>query len=169
MPANAQRLSENELLLGQPVGYIELAVRRFESIAATRANHLPEDRDGFRFRGGCNAIDLPATLQARLSPSPRELLNSPDDLARWLVSAGLASRTPKTTAKDLARFFGKLEPLMQADEAQLQEAQLEKADAQPEKTDAQPVTPSAFSRYGWCASCSLGTPAHRHHGGRGWC
>jgi predicted RNA-binding Zn ribbon-like protein len=65
------------------------------------ANHLPEDRDGFRFRGGCNAIDLPATLQARLSPSPRELLNSPDDLARWLVSAGLASRTPKTTAKDL--------------------------------------------------------------------
>ena len=24
------------------------------------------------------------------------------------------------------------------------------------------------SRYGWCASCSPGTPAHRHHGGRGW-
>ncbi|HZR76956.1 CGNR zinc finger domain-containing protein [Bradyrhizobium sp.] len=63
---------------------------------------MPEDRDGFRFRGGCNAIDLPATLQARLSGSPRELLNSPDDLARWLVSAGLAGKPPKTTPKDLA-------------------------------------------------------------------
>jgi predicted RNA-binding Zn ribbon-like protein len=63
---------------------------------------IPEDRDGFRFRGGCNAIDLPATLQARLSGSPRELLNSPDDLARWLVSAGMTSKPPKTTADDLA-------------------------------------------------------------------
>jgi predicted RNA-binding Zn ribbon-like protein len=64
---------------------------------------LPEDRDGFRFRfrGGCNAIDLPATLQARLSASPRELLNSPDDLARWLVSAGLADRMPKVGPDDL--------------------------------------------------------------------
>src|SRR5271167_3098068 len=66
------------------------------------ANDLPEDRDGFRFRGGCNAIDLPATLQARLSPLPRELLNSPDDLARWLVSAGMTFKMPKTTAKDLS-------------------------------------------------------------------
>ncbi len=63
---------------------------------------LPEDRDGFRFRGGSNAIDLPATLQARLSVSPRELLKAPDDLARWLVSAGMAGSAPKTTAKDLA-------------------------------------------------------------------
>jgi predicted RNA-binding Zn ribbon-like protein len=62
----------------------------------------PQDRHGFRFRGGCNAIDLPATLQARLSSSPRELLNTPDDLARWLVSAGMASSKPRTTAKDLA-------------------------------------------------------------------
>src|SRR5215470_11458883 len=62
----------------------------------------PEDRDGFRFRGGCNAIDLPATLQARLSPSPRELLNVPDDLARWLASAGMAASVPKTTAEELA-------------------------------------------------------------------
>jgi predicted RNA-binding Zn ribbon-like protein len=67
-----------------------------------RSDELPEDRDGFRFRGGCNAIDLPATLQARLSPSPRELLSTPDDLARWLVSAGMAGSAPKTTAKDLA-------------------------------------------------------------------
>ena len=62
---------------------------------------LPEDRDGFRFRGGCNAIDLPATLQARLSSSPRELLQTPDDLGRWLVSAGMARSKPKTTVKDL--------------------------------------------------------------------
>ncbi|HWX32048.1 MAG TPA: ABATE domain-containing protein [Steroidobacteraceae bacterium] len=62
----------------------------------------PQDRHGFRFRGGCDAIDLPATLQARLSSSPRELLNTPDDLARWLVTAGMASTKPRTTAKDLA-------------------------------------------------------------------
>ena len=62
----------------------------------------PEDRDGFRFRGGSNAIDLAATLQARLSASPRELLSTPKDLARWLVSAGLADTAPKPTAGDLA-------------------------------------------------------------------
>ena len=64
--------------------------------------HLPEDRDGFRFRGGYNAIDLPATLQARLSPAPRELLATPADLARWLVSAGLAAAAPEVTADHLA-------------------------------------------------------------------
>jgi predicted RNA-binding Zn ribbon-like protein len=63
--------------------------------------HKPEDRDGFRFRGGCNAIDLPATLQARLSSSPRELLGTPVDLARWLMSAGLATSTPEVTADNL--------------------------------------------------------------------
>lgn len=63
---------------------------------------LPEDRDGFRFRGGANAIDLPATLQARLSPAPRELLATPPDLARWLVSAGLASSAPEVNDEDLA-------------------------------------------------------------------
>lgn len=63
----------------------------------------PEDRNGFRFRGGCNAIDLPATLQARLSPSPRELLGLPSDLGRWLVSAGFASTSPDVTGEDLAK------------------------------------------------------------------
>lgn len=67
-----------------------------------RSDGLPEDRDGFRFRGGCNAIDLTATLQARLSPSPRELLSTPQDLARWLVSSGMAGSAPRTTAKDLS-------------------------------------------------------------------
>lgn len=64
-------------------------------------SELPEDRDGFRFRGGSNAIDLAATLQARLSSTPRELLSTPEDLARWLVSAGLADTAPKPAAKDL--------------------------------------------------------------------
>lgn len=63
---------------------------------------LPEDRDGFRFRGGSKVIDLPATLQARLSSSPRELLNTPEDLARWLVSARLVESAPKPAPKDLA-------------------------------------------------------------------
>lgn len=67
-----------------------------------RTDELPQDRDGFRFRGGCNAIDLTATLQARLSPSPRELLSAPRDLARWLVSAGMTGSAPRTTARDLA-------------------------------------------------------------------
>jgi len=70
-------------------------------LVGTLAEH-PHDRDGFRFRGGCNAIDLPATLQARLSSSPRELLNTPVDLARWLVSAGMASTKLRTTAADVA-------------------------------------------------------------------
>ncbi|MEP7006187.1 MAG: CGNR zinc finger domain-containing protein [Sphingomonas bacterium] len=49
----------------------------------------PEERDGFRFRGGHRAIDLTATLQGRLREIPRELLNTPDDLVRWLAAAGL--------------------------------------------------------------------------------
>ncbi|HEV2111615.1 MAG TPA: ABATE domain-containing protein [Gammaproteobacteria bacterium] len=62
---------------------------------------FPEDRDGFRFRGGSNAIDLPATLRARLSPAPQELLATPADLARWLVSAGMAPSVPEVTSGDL--------------------------------------------------------------------
>lgn len=62
---------------------------------------LPEDRDGFRFRGGSSALDLAATLQARRSPAPRELLATPHDLDRWLVSAGLASARPGATDADL--------------------------------------------------------------------
>ncbi|MDB5710998.1 MAG: hypothetical protein JWL96_3068 [Sphingomonas bacterium] len=60
-----------------------------------------EDRDGFRFRGGAVALDLAATLQARLKPSPRELLATAQDLDRWLVSAGLATSAPGATEADL--------------------------------------------------------------------
>lgn len=66
------------------------------------AASLPEDREGFRFRGGSAAIDLTATLQARLKPTPRELLVVPGDLDRWLVSAGLVPSPPGATEADLA-------------------------------------------------------------------
>jgi len=62
----------------------------------------PDDRDGFRFRGGNAAIDLTATLQARLKQAPRELLIQPEDLDRWLVSAGLVSTSSGATDVDLA-------------------------------------------------------------------
>ena len=62
---------------------------------------LPEDRDGFRFRGGSIALDLAATLQARRSAAPRELLRTPADLDRWLISSGLASTRPRATRADL--------------------------------------------------------------------
>jgi predicted RNA-binding Zn ribbon-like protein len=62
---------------------------------------LPEDRDGFRFRGGAAALDLAATVQGRLGSAPRELLATPGDLDRWLVSAGLASANPRASQEDL--------------------------------------------------------------------
>lgn len=63
---------------------------------------LPEDRDGFRFRGGHVALDFAATLAGRLKDQPRELLASPADLDRWLVSSGLASTPPRATEQDLS-------------------------------------------------------------------
>src|SRR5512139_1569196 len=62
---------------------------------------LAEDRDGFRFRGGHVALDLAATLAARLKDEPRELLAKPADLDRWLVSSGLARRAPRASEADL--------------------------------------------------------------------
>jgi predicted RNA-binding Zn ribbon-like protein len=46
-------------------------------------------------------IDLPATLRARLSPAPKELLGTPADLDRWLVSAGMTESEPDATPGDL--------------------------------------------------------------------
>jgi len=63
--------------------------------------HLPEDRDGFRFRGGHPALDLAATLAARFKEQPRELLTRPADLDRWLISSGLAARSPHATHEDV--------------------------------------------------------------------
>jgi len=62
---------------------------------------LPEDRDGFRFRGGHVALDFAATLAARLREQPRELLERPADLNRWLVSSGLAGNAPRATEEDV--------------------------------------------------------------------
>lgn len=70
--------------------------------SSTPTPELAEERDGFRFRGGRNAIDLPATLQGRLKAAPRELLATTEDLARWLVAARLASSPPQATPGDLA-------------------------------------------------------------------
>ena len=64
--------------------------------------HLPEDRDGFRFRGGHVALDLASTLTRRLKDDPKDLLTSPRDLDRWLVSSGLASTYPGSASSDLA-------------------------------------------------------------------
>jgi predicted RNA-binding Zn ribbon-like protein len=67
-----------------------------ESPAATG-----ELRDGFKFRGGSLALDFPATLAARLRAEPRELLQTPRDLGRWLVAAGLAKSEPPVTEEEL--------------------------------------------------------------------
>jgi predicted RNA-binding Zn ribbon-like protein len=65
------------------------------------AGEGPEDRDGFRFRGGHVALDLAASLGGRAKGQPRELLETPADLDRWLVSSGLAQRSAGATGDDL--------------------------------------------------------------------
>lgn len=62
--------------------------------------HDSDERDGFRFRGGHRAIDLTATLQGRLKEVPRELLNTPNDLVRWLEAADLGY-APDATGKQV--------------------------------------------------------------------
>src|SRR5512134_3954586 len=58
-------------------------------------------RDGFKFRSGRPALDLPASLAFRLRKVPRELIETPRDLGRWLAAAGLATRPLEPTPKDL--------------------------------------------------------------------
>jgi predicted RNA-binding Zn ribbon-like protein len=69
--------------------------------ANDHSDQQPEDRDGFRFRGGHLALDLAATLAARLKDQPRELLATPADLDRWMASAGLAEGLPGASIEDL--------------------------------------------------------------------
>lgn len=59
-------------------------------------------RDGFRFRGGSLALDFAATLAGRKREQTRELLETPRDLARWFVAAGLAVGKVSVTEDDLA-------------------------------------------------------------------
>jgi predicted RNA-binding Zn ribbon-like protein len=61
----------------------------------------PEERDGFRFRGGSLPLDLTATLAGRLKPAPKELLDQPEDLSRWLVAAGLCLDPPAASPADV--------------------------------------------------------------------
>jgi predicted RNA-binding Zn ribbon-like protein len=65
-------------------------------------NEKPEIRDGFKFRAGHVALDLPATMAARLKPSPRELLAHTNDLGRWLSAAGMTDEMPEVTQSDLS-------------------------------------------------------------------
>ena len=67
----------------------------------TTEKPLPEIRDGFKFRSGRLALDLPATVAARLRAEPRDLLAMPHDLGRWLVAAGLVEGNPEPTAEEL--------------------------------------------------------------------
>src|SRR4051794_22572976 len=69
--------------------------------AKKRAAATDEVRDGFKFRSGRLALDLPASLAARLRDEPRELLATPHDLGRWLVAAGLAERNPEAAPEEL--------------------------------------------------------------------
>ena len=69
-------------------------------MVAHRPDADGEERDGFRFRGGHRAIDLTATLRGRLKDAPQDLLGTPEDLARWLVAAGM-TRSVSTGREDL--------------------------------------------------------------------
>jgi predicted RNA-binding Zn ribbon-like protein len=62
---------------------------------------MDEVRDGFKFRSGRVALDLPATLAGRLRDEPKDLLASPGDLGRWLMAARLAPKAPETDEQEL--------------------------------------------------------------------
>jgi predicted RNA-binding Zn ribbon-like protein len=62
----------------------------------------PSDSDdGFRFQGGRACLDLAATVGERHG-RPTERLQTPDDLARWFVQAGMAEQPPAVARQDLA-------------------------------------------------------------------
>src|SRR5260370_11932507 len=65
-------------------------------------NEKPEIRDGFKFRAGRVALDLPGAMATRLKPSQRELLADPSDLGRWLSAAGMTDEMPEVTQSDLS-------------------------------------------------------------------
>jgi predicted RNA-binding Zn ribbon-like protein len=56
----------------------------------------------FLFLGGRHCLDLTATVGARLGV-PTERLRTPQDLANWLVEAGLAEQSPAASQRDLAQ------------------------------------------------------------------
>jgi len=56
---------------------------------------------GFRFLGGRPCLDLTATAGGRERRAER--LHTPQDLATWLVAAGLADQPPAASGQDLAQ------------------------------------------------------------------
>jgi len=57
----------------------------------------------FTFFAGHPALDLCATLTGRLKPQPQDLLVQPQDLAQWLVAAGVAAAAPAVGRDDVER------------------------------------------------------------------
>ena len=92
------------------------------------AARMEEERDGFKFRSGRLALDLPATLAARLRPEPRELLATPHDLGRWLVAARLSAHDPRPTAADLRAARALREALWRLARARVEGRRLAPAD-----------------------------------------
>jgi predicted RNA-binding Zn ribbon-like protein len=84
-----------------------------------RGTNGGELRDGFRFRGGHAALDFAATLARRLKADPRELLAAPEDLARWLVAAGMAESPTKVSNADLVAARALREAVYALAEAQI--------------------------------------------------
>ncbi|MFY2556425.1 CGNR zinc finger domain-containing protein [Corallococcus terminator] len=62
-----------------------------------------ELRNGFKFRSGRLSLDLSATVAGRLKDAPQDLLQSPADLGRWLMAAGLSTQTQESTPEELTQ------------------------------------------------------------------
>jgi predicted RNA-binding Zn ribbon-like protein len=60
-----------------------------------------DNERGFRFLAGRPCLDLTATVDERWG-RPVERLRTPQDLADWLVAAGLADQPPAASWQDLA-------------------------------------------------------------------
>lgn len=71
--------------------------------SAISSGEPADDRDGFRFRGGHAALDLAATLTGRAKGAPRDLLERPEDLRRWLEAAGFECTVVEDGALETAR------------------------------------------------------------------
>lgn len=65
----------------------------------TKANHSLEKYEQFRFDAGALSLNLVATVRHRGS-TPRDLLDSPAAVDRWLQLAGLPTNDTHTTVDD---------------------------------------------------------------------
>ena len=74
-----------------------------ETDSLTRQALGGELRDGFKFRSGHLAVDLPATMVGRAKAVPVDQLATMVDLDRWLVAAGIVKQRPGSTNRDLVQ------------------------------------------------------------------